>query len=98
MQFLVIAQDSTDVDAHDRRLSNRPEHLKHVEEGKNEGKIKYAAALLDEAEIMCGSMLVCEFTDSAELSEWLSEDVYLLNKVWGKISIQACRTAPIFAV
>jgi uncharacterized protein YciI len=97
MQFLVIAQDSTDIEAHDRRLANRAEHLKHVEAGKSEGKIKYAAALLDEAEMMCGSMLVCEFLDSAELSSWLSEDVYLLNKVWGKISIQQCKTAPIFA-
>jgi uncharacterized protein YciI len=96
MQYLVIAQDSIDTEAHDRRLKNRAEHLKHIEEGKAEGKVKYAAALLDEAEMMCGSMLVCEFIDAAALSEWLSEDVYLLDKVWGKISVQACKTPPIF--
>lgn len=97
MQYIVIAQDSEDTEAQERRMKNRPEHLKHVEQGKLEGKIKYAAALLNEAEIMCGSMLVVDFPDTAELSNWLSEDAYLLDKVWGKISIQACKVAPIFA-
>lgn len=97
MQYLVIAQDSIDPESHDRRLKNRPEHLKHIEQGKEEGKIKYAAALLNESEIMCGSMLICDFPDTTTLSEWLADDVYLLDKVWGKISIQACKTAPIFS-
>ena len=95
MQFVILAHDHPD--AATRRLESRQAHLDALAEMKKKGHVLYAAALLNEAGDMAGSMLVCDFADNAALEAYLQKEPYVLNRVWGDIDITPCRTAALFA-
>ncbi len=91
MQFLLIANDGTDAEAHDRRMKVRPEHLERIENLKKSGEFLIGGAILNEKGQMTGSMIVYEFPDRATLDEHLKEEPYIYGKVWEKIEIKPFR-------
>lgn len=97
MQFTVIAYDGADEGGLDRRMKARPAHLQLLEEMKQQGKVLYALAMLNDADKMIGGVVVCDFESRAELDAWLSKEPYVTGKVWEKIEIKPCRVAPMFA-
>lgn len=97
MQFLILAYDATDSEAHARRMEVREAHLACVAKYKASGNMKIGAAILDEAGKMIGSVLIGEFPDRAALDVWLSEDPYATHKVWGDIRVMGCKIAPAFS-
>jgi uncharacterized protein YciI len=89
MQFIVIAYDGIDDKAIERRMAAREEHLRKAKEMLDSGKWLYAAAILDDAGKMIGSMILCDFNSREDLEkEWLKSEPYVLGKVWEKIDIQ----------
>ncbi|MBF0204468.1 MAG: hypothetical protein HQK67_09180, partial [Desulfamplus sp.] len=89
MQFIVIGYDGTDELALKRRMAAREEHLKVASEMNSKGKWLYAAAILNDAGNMCGSMIVCQFDSIESLkSEWLNTEPYVVGKVWETIEIK----------
>jgi uncharacterized protein YciI len=89
MQFIVIAYDGVDDQAFDRRMAVREEHLNKAKEMFDSGKWLYAAAILDDAGKMIGSMILCDFTSRETLeSEWLKDEPYVHGKVWESIDIK----------
>lgn len=90
MPYLVTAYDFPD--ALDRRMAARTAHLEALAGLKAAGKVLYAAALLDDAEGMIGSMLVVDLT-RAEIDDWFRAEPYLLQNVWNPetVRIVPCR-------
>jgi uncharacterized protein YciI len=90
MPFLITAYDLPQ--ALDRRMAARQAHLEALAELKADGKILYAAALLDNADQMIGSMLVVDLT-RPEIDAWFETEPYLQHNVWdrSRIAIVPCR-------
>lgn len=97
MQYLVVAYDNTDEDAPKRRMAAREAHLKLIAEYKAKGHMKMGAALLDEKGNMVGSTLIVEFDSPDDLQDWLDEEPYMLEDVWGDVMVTQCKIAPSFA-
>ena len=94
MQFIVIAYDGIDDKAIERRKAVREDHLKNAKEMFDSGKWLYAAAILDDAGKMIGSMVMCDFVSREELKkQWLNSEPYVLGKVWEKIDINRAQAA-----
>ncbi|HCS22164.1 MAG TPA: YciI family protein [Alphaproteobacteria bacterium] len=94
MPYIITAHDFPN--ALDKRMAARQAHLDALAGMKAEGKVLYAAALLNDNGDMAGSMLVVDLPDTAAIDAWLETEPYILQGVWDKarISIQPCRPAP----
>ena len=96
MQFIVIAKDYPD--ALPRRMEVREAHLAMIDTLKVDGKMLYATALLNDNDQMCGSVVVYDVADRAELDALLEAEPFIVNRVWGDLDIQPCRVPPAFLV
>ena len=85
MQYLIIAYDN--INALERRLEAREEHIEGVRKLMAEGKIINAAALIEE-DVMVGSTLYIDFETDDELDEWLENEPYVKNNVWNMDEFQ----------
>ena len=97
MQFLILAYDASDDDALERRMAARAAHLATIEQYKASGNMHMGAAILDDAGKMVGSCIIVEFDTRAELDSWLANEPYVVNKVWGEITVSGCKISPVFA-
>jgi len=97
MQFLITAYDGKDEDALSRRLSVREKHLETITKLKDQGKVLYGLAILDDDGKMIGSTMVAQFDSEEQMRhEWLDAEVYVTANVWQEIKIQPCNVAGIF--
>lgn len=96
MQFVLLGYDGNDDDALSRRLAVREQHLAQGDRLVAEGKMLFAAAILDAGEKMIGSMLVLEFSSRAELDAWLEVEPYVTGDVWREIDIYPAKVSPAF--
>jgi uncharacterized protein YciI len=95
MHYLLVAYDSPDPDAINRRMKCRPEHFEKITIIKKEGKFICGGVILDETDRMIGSMIIYEVDDRKELDMLLQDEPYICNKVWGKIDINPFKMAKI---
>lgn len=93
MQFLLIAHDGTDANALNRRMAARPAHLERIEEMKKSGEFLFGGAILSDEGQMIGSMVVYEFPDRAAMDSRMSDEPYIVGKVWEKVEIKPYRLA-----
>jgi uncharacterized protein YciI len=96
MQFLVTGYDGTDEKALERRMAAREAHLALGDKMMQEGKMLYAAAILDDNNKMIGSVIICDFETREELDEWLDIEPYVKGNVWKKIEVKHCKVGPSF--
>jgi len=98
MQFIVTGYDGTDDKALDRRLAVRDAHLEMAGKMNKAGRWLYAAAILDDAGKMVGSMIVCDFESRDAMDiEWLNNEPYVMGKVWERIEVTRAQVAPFCA-
>ena len=71
-QYVVTARDGGDAGAPARRMAARPLHLEKIGPMVADGRIILGGALLDDAGLMIGSVLVVEFADRAGVDAWLA--------------------------
>lgn len=93
MHYLVIGRDGAD--ALERRQEQRTAHLEGVKKMKEEGKILYAVAMIEQGK-MVGSVMVMNFATTSELEEWKSTEPYVVGNVWDSIEITECAIPPLF--
>jgi len=91
MRFLVIGRDGDDAEAPGRRQAARPAHLAALVQRVAAGEILHAAALLNEAGGMKGSMLICDFDSREALDAYLASEPYRAADVWRSIEIETLR-------
>ena len=96
-QFILIAKDATDEAAYDRRIAAREEHLALITKLRGEGKIIFGIALTDDAGKMNGSLIVTNFDARDEFNNWLYNEPFMVNKVWGDITVLTGKLSPSFA-
>lgn len=96
MRFIVIGKDGTDESALDRRMAVRDAHLALGEEMLSKKQVLSATALLDPDGKMCGSVMLVEFENRAELEEWLKVEPYVTGDVWKDIEIYDAKVGPKF--
>jgi hypothetical protein len=78
-------------ESHERRLEARAHHLAGISGLKRMGRIIDGGAILDDADQMIGSVVLCDFPDRAALDAYLEDEIYVQNKVWGDITIYRLR-------
>jgi uncharacterized protein YciI len=96
MQFLILGYDGTDEFALQRRLEVRQAHIELGDTLRDSGNMLYAAAMLNDEGVMCGSMIVVEFETREEVDSWLEQEPYVTGGVWEKIDIRPCQVGPSF--
>lgn len=95
MNYIINGYDYKDSEALNRRNAAREEHIENIKKLKAEGKILYAAAMLNEEEQMCGSTIIAEMSKQ-ELEAYLEVEAYISGKVWEKVEIIPCKIPPFF--
>lgn len=96
MQFLVLGYDGTDDSALERRMAAREAHLALGDKMRLEGTLLYAAAILDDADKMVGSAMICDFPSRDALDQWLKVEPYMIGGVWKKVEVSKCKVGPSF--
>jgi uncharacterized protein len=95
IQFAITAHDAKDDKALERRLAAREEHLNNIKELKATDNFIKAAAMINEEGNMCGSIMFMQFETQEDFDKYLSSEAYVVQKVWGDISVQKVKVAPI---
>jgi len=96
MHFIIIGRDGTDTEALKRRLAVREAHSARIREGIAQSEQIMAAAMLNENEDMCGSVMIVDFESRDALDAWLKDEPYITGNVWEKIEIIPCKIPPVF--
>lgn len=94
-QYLISAQDFTDEQALERRMTARPAHLENVKKLKSKNHYILGGAMLNEQGKMIGSTMIVQFETPENLQEWLQNDPYVTEKVWDQIKIKPFKVAEI---
>ena len=95
MHYVIHAYDYTDANALDRRMAVRPAHLNYVRELKARGQFVLGGALLDPDDRIIGSMLILDLESDEQLTQYLREDPYIVERVWDKIDARPFRQAQL---
>jgi hypothetical protein len=99
MHFIIIGRDYKYEKALERRMSVREAHLKNAAKMREEGRLVYAAALLNEEGKMAGSVMAVDFASEKELNDlWLNNEVYISGKVWEAVEINKAAAAPFVII
>lgn len=91
MAFLLKVHDLPN--ALDRRMAVRERHLEALAGYKEAGKVLYAAAMLDDAGNLCGSLMALDMTRE-EIDALLAVEPYLANNVWDKARMEVIPIKP----
>ena len=97
MQFLVFGYDGADKEAPQRRQTARQAHIEYGDKLRDNGKMRYAVALLDDDEQMAGSVVVYEVGSREELDGILKDEPYMTGEVWLRTEVIPCQVGPSFA-
>ena len=84
MQFIVRAYDGEG--KLDKRMEVRSRHLDGMK--KLNDHIICAGGLLDDEGKMKGSVLILDFESRKELDDYISNEPYVVEKVWEKIEVE----------
>jgi uncharacterized protein len=95
MQFNIYALDYTDVDALNRRMAVREQHLAGAKKLRENGNLLIGGALLDDEGKMIGSSMVLQFETEVEFYDYLKQEPYVSGVVWSNITIRKMRVANV---
>ena len=91
MHFAVIARDQREPGTLDKRLAARSEHMAGLKEMKADGRVVDGGAMLDAQGNMVGSVMLLNFRDRAALDEYIAQEPYKRDSVWGDVEILEVR-------
>jgi uncharacterized protein len=94
-QYLISAFDFQDDTAIDRRMNARPLHIDMMSKLKHTGHYVVGGAILNNEGQMIGSSIIVQFENDQQLSAWLAEEPYLLQKVWERVDVKPFRVAQV---
>jgi uncharacterized protein len=96
MHFIITGRDGSDPGALNRRMQAREEHLRGVEQMVRDGRLLYAAAMLDDESAMIGSTMIVDFGSRQALDRYLETEPYVTGNVWQSIDVKPCKIPPVF--
>lgn len=92
MLYVLIGEDVPD--SLEKRKAARPEHLKRLEELRNEGRLILVGPMpaIDSPDPgpagFAGSLVVAEFASLADAQTWLADDPYARQGVFARTSVR----------
>ncbi len=92
MLYVIYAEDVTD--SLEKRLAIRPQHLSRLEELKRQNRLLIAGAnpTVDNDEAsnigFTGSVIIAEFIDLQQATEWINDDPYVKTGVYQNVIIK----------
>ena len=95
MQFLLTGYDGTDKKAIERRMMVREKHFENVRKLKDSGNFVWGGAILDDRDMMIGSVVIYEFDSREELDKMLETEPYIVGGVWEKVRVKKFKLADI---
>jgi uncharacterized protein len=97
-QFVLIAYDSKEEGAYERRVRIRASHVESNTRLRKEGKILMGVAITDDNGKMIGSVVITNFPSRAEFDDWLMHEPYMMGKVWdsNNITVLGADVSPSF--
>lgn len=84
MRFALMTRDKPG--ALQIRLDTRTAHLDYI---KATGAVEMAGPLIDEAEQMCGSLIILELPDMAAARAWAENDPYAKAGLFATVTLSA---------
>jgi uncharacterized protein YciI len=84
MRFALMTKDKPN--ALQTRMDNRDAHLAYIAET---GVVEMAGPVLDEADQMCGSLIVLEVADLAAAQAWADNDPYAKAGLFSDVTLRA---------
>lgn len=84
MRFALMTRDKPG--ALQIRLDTRTTHLDYI---KATGAVEMAGPLIDEAEQMCGSLIILDLPDMATAQAWADNDPYAKAGLFGTVTLSA---------
>lgn len=84
MQFVIRAYDGEGM--LNKRMEVRPRHLEGID--KIRDHVICAGGLFDDEGNMKGSVLIMEYENREQLDEYLANEPYIQEHVWGKIEVE----------
>lgn len=93
MLYMILAHDGDDPQAPQRRQAVRESHLAGMKTLVDDGRVPFAAALLDDAGNMIGSALTVEADSEEDARALIEADIYHREGVWVKYSLWPVKRA-----
>lgn len=84
MRFALMTRDKPG--ALQIRLDTRTAHLDYI---KATGAVEMAGPLIDEAEQMCGSLIILDLPDMATAQAWADNDPYAKAGLFATVTLSA---------
>ncbi len=84
MRFALMTKDKPG--ALQTRMDNREAHLAYI---ADTGVVEMAGPVLDDAEQMCGSLIILEVDDLAAAQAWADNDPYAKAGLFEGVTLQA---------
>lgn len=84
MRFALIARDKPG--ALQIRLDTRTAHLDYI---ASTGVVEMAGPFLDDAEQMCGSLIILDLPDMAAAQDWADNDPYAKAGLFATVTLSA---------
>lgn len=94
-QYVIIAQDGTDEEAIDRRMSVRQLHLDGARKLKEQNNFVLGGAMLNDEGKMSGSVMIVQFETKEEFDHWYANEPYILDGVWKAIEVKPFKVADV---
>jgi uncharacterized protein len=94
-QYLIFANDATDEKALERRMEVRPRHFEYIKKMKASGNFVIGGAQLSEEETMNGSAIILQFETESDLQQYLANEPYILEGVWGEYKVIPFKVATV---
>ena len=95
MWYAIMAEDTPN--SLEKRLAARPEHLKRLQALQDAGRLLLAGPFpaIDSTDPgpagFTGSLIVAEFANLAEASDWANNDPFVSAKVYQHVSVKPFR-------
>jgi len=100
MWYAITAEDTPN--SLEKRLAHRPEHLARLTVLQNEGRLLLAGPFpaIDSVDPgpagFTGSLIVAEFNNLQEATDWANADPFVTAGIYGKVSVKPFRkTLPV---
>ena len=77
-------------------MAARPSHIKLGDQMRDQGKVLYGVAMLDDSQKMIGSVYIVNMETREEVNRWLEIEPYVIGDVWRKIEVIPCAVGPSF--
>lgn len=94
-QYVVTTYDYTGDGALERRMSVRPKHFEGARTLKENKHFIFGGAILDDNNRMIGSIMVVQFENEDELTQWQRTKPYITQKVWEHYEIKPFKVAEV---